>query len=100
MFQWQIGLLAQYYNLHRNVSLTRAETAESVYRIVDNSFHLTTSERLTNQTLRLVANATFGRYMLNPANTFETGRVVSKLQEVAILSSPFQSSVYSRSRPI
>uniref|UniRef100_A0A1I7XGJ2 COesterase domain-containing protein n=1 Tax=Heterorhabditis bacteriophora TaxID=37862 RepID=A0A1I7XGJ2_HETBA len=72
----------QFYNLHRKASLTAEESAESVFRIIEGSFHDTTIEKLSNATLHLVANASFVRYIDDPSNTFETSRVVSALQKM------------------
>ncbi|ETN74370.1 Carboxylesterase [Necator americanus] len=70
----------QFYNLHRKSTLTAEESAESVFRIVEGSFHDTSATKLSNSTLYLVANASFVRYIDDPTNTFETSRVVSALQ--------------------
>ncbi|VDL70649.1 unnamed protein product [Nippostrongylus brasiliensis] len=70
----------QFYNLHRKSSLTAEEAGESVFRIVEGSFHDTSPVKLSNSTLHLVANASFVRYIDDPSNTYETSRVVSALQ--------------------
>ncbi|KAK6030425.1 Carboxylesterase [Ostertagia ostertagi] len=70
----------QFYNLHRKSSLTADEAGESVFRIVEGSFHDTSPVKLNNATLHLVANASFVRYIDDPSNTFETSRVISALQ--------------------
>ncbi|XGW15556.1 hypothetical protein V3C99_001206 [Haemonchus contortus] len=70
----------QFYNLHRKSSLTAEEAGESVFRIVEGSFHDTSPTKLNNATLHLVANASFVRYIDDPSNTFETSRVVAALQ--------------------
>ncbi|CAI4233294.1 unnamed protein product [Auanema sp. JU1783] len=72
----------QFYNLHRKTDMTAEESAESVFRIVEGSFHCTSSQKLTNATLHLIANASFVRYIDDPTNTFATSRVVSALQEM------------------
>ncbi|RCN43919.1 hypothetical protein ANCCAN_10120 [Ancylostoma caninum] len=70
----------QFYNLHRKSVLTAEESGESVFRIIEGSFHDTSPVKLSNSTLHLVANASFVRYIDDPSNTFETSRVVSALQ--------------------
>ncbi|KAK6045128.1 Carboxylesterase [Cooperia oncophora] len=51
----------QFYNLHRKSSLTADEAGDSVFRIVEGSFHDTSPIKLNNATLHLVANASFVR---------------------------------------
>ncbi|VDM70294.1 unnamed protein product [Strongylus vulgaris] len=72
----------QFYNLHRKSTLTAEESGESVFRIIEGSFHDTSATKLSNSTLHLVANASFVRYIDDPSNTYETSRVVSALQKV------------------
>ncbi|KJH40963.1 Carboxylesterase [Dictyocaulus viviparus] len=70
----------QFYNLHRKSTLTAREAGESVFRIIEGSFHDTSAVKLSNSTLHLLANASFVRYVDDPSNSFETSRVVSALQ--------------------
>ncbi|EYC43359.1 hypothetical protein Y032_0496g2480 [Ancylostoma ceylanicum] len=51
----------QFYNLHRKSTLTAEESGESVFRIIEGSFHDTSPTKLSNSTLHLVANASFVR---------------------------------------
>ncbi|CAD6189269.1 unnamed protein product [Caenorhabditis auriculariae] len=73
---------ALFYNMHRKGNLTRVEAEEAVYRIIDGSFHEGSSEKLSESTLMLIANATFVRYLEHPSKSYSTVRVVSDLQKV------------------
>ncbi|VDM59419.1 unnamed protein product [Angiostrongylus costaricensis] len=44
----------QFYNLHRKSSLTARESGESVFRIIESSFHDTSPVKLSNSTLHLM----------------------------------------------
>ncbi|CAJ0565826.1 unnamed protein product, partial [Mesorhabditis spiculigera] len=72
----------QFYSLPKNNSLARKDVETAVYRIIENSFHVGANDRLSNATLHLIANASFVRYMDDPSNTYETGRVVHALQNM------------------
>lgn len=52
---------AMFYSMHQRDGLKKSDVEEQVYRIIDNSFHETASEKLSNSTIQLIANATVVR---------------------------------------
>uniref|UniRef100_A0A1I7TJ83 G_PROTEIN_RECEP_F1_2 domain-containing protein n=1 Tax=Caenorhabditis tropicalis TaxID=1561998 RepID=A0A1I7TJ83_9PELO len=73
---------AMFYNMHQRDGLKRSDVEEQVYRIIDNSFHETASEKLANSTIQLIANATIVRYLETPSNEFNADQVVGALQKL------------------
>ncbi|CAP25619.1 Protein CBG05033 [Caenorhabditis briggsae] len=73
---------AMFYNMHQRDSLKRSDVEEQVYRIIDNSFHETASEKLANSTIQLIANATIVRYLETPNSEFNADQAVGALQKL------------------
>ncbi|CAB3399435.1 unnamed protein product [Caenorhabditis bovis] len=71
-----------FYNMHQRDVLTREEVEEQVYRVIDNSFHESASEKLSNSTIQLLANATMVRYVEKAKSGFPANHVVSSLQKL------------------
>lgn len=53
--------LAHFYNLNNKPILSKEDAEEAVFRVIEGSFHEMTSDNVGNDTLRLIANATFIR---------------------------------------
>ncbi|CAI5454495.1 unnamed protein product [Caenorhabditis angaria] len=74
-----------FYNMHQKGGLTRNDVSEQIYRIIDNNFHETTSEKMSNSTVQLLANATLIRYtpyLSEPSKGFNANQVVGALQKI------------------
>ncbi|PAV78564.1 hypothetical protein WR25_09582 [Diploscapter pachys] len=54
---------AHFYNLNNKPVLSKEDAEEAVFRVIEGSFHEMTSDNIGNDTLRLIANATFIRQM-------------------------------------
>ncbi|KHN74908.1 Acetylcholinesterase [Toxocara canis] len=73
---------SHFYNFRHYGNVTREDCNESVRKIINGQYHSSSSHRLHNSTLELIANATFLRYVDTPDADWSLPRIVSRLQDL------------------